>query len=170
VDALREFWREWVINYDFTHQTSLSIDVVMRSRRGLDDARLWAHRRYTALLEQARHIEARSYPARSRQTAGATFRSALLCAAPVRAAQCSDNCCDRSAIAAGGNCPSIPRRSSSGPSVIRRFVGAWRLLPTTTSAPASAIRPKTPRRCPKSTKRSGSLDCHSNWALGPWNQ
>jgi len=57
LDALREFWREWVINYDFAHQTSLSIDVAVRSRRGLDDARLWAHRRYTALLERARHVE-----------------------------------------------------------------------------------------------------------------
>jgi len=59
VDALREFWREWVINYDFAHQTSLSTDVAIRSRRGLDDARLWAHRRYIALLEQARHVQAR---------------------------------------------------------------------------------------------------------------
>jgi len=59
LDALREFWREWVINYDFAHQTSLSIEVAIQSRRVLDDARLSAHRRYAALLERARHVEAR---------------------------------------------------------------------------------------------------------------
>jgi transglutaminase-like putative cysteine protease len=60
VDALREFWREWVINYDFTHQVSLSNDVATRSRRWLDLTRLWAHRRYTELLERARRIEAQA--------------------------------------------------------------------------------------------------------------
>ena len=59
LDALREFWREWVINYDFAHQLSLSNDVAFRSRRWLDDARLWVHRHYAGLLERARHMEAR---------------------------------------------------------------------------------------------------------------
>jgi transglutaminase-like putative cysteine protease len=59
LDALREFWREWVINYDFAHQVSLSNDVVTRSRSWLDVTRLWAHRRYAGLLQQAQHVEAR---------------------------------------------------------------------------------------------------------------
>jgi len=57
LDALREFWREWVINYDFDHQVALSNDVVTRSRRWLDGSRLWARRGYAELLERARHME-----------------------------------------------------------------------------------------------------------------
>ena len=57
LDALREFWREWVINYDFDHQVSLSNDVVTRSRRWLDGSRLWARQGYAELLERARHLE-----------------------------------------------------------------------------------------------------------------
>jgi transglutaminase-like putative cysteine protease len=60
LDALRQFWREWVINYDFAHQVSLSNEVVARSRSWVDDARLWAHRGYARLLEQARHLEAQA--------------------------------------------------------------------------------------------------------------
>jgi len=60
VDALREFWREWVINYDFAHQMSLSNDMAVRSRRWFDGARLWTHQRYAALLERARHVEAQA--------------------------------------------------------------------------------------------------------------
>jgi len=60
VDALREFWREWVINYDFAHQMSLSNDVAVRSRRWFDGARLWMRQRYAALLERARHVEAQA--------------------------------------------------------------------------------------------------------------
>ena len=58
VDALSEFWREWVINYDFTHQVSLSNDVAVRSRRWFDVARQWMHERYAALLERARRVQA----------------------------------------------------------------------------------------------------------------
>lgn len=60
VDALREFWREWVINYDFGHQMSLSNDVAVRSRRWFDGARLWMRQRYAALLERTRHVEAQA--------------------------------------------------------------------------------------------------------------
>jgi len=57
-DALSEFWREWVVNYDFAHQVSLSNDVAVRSRRWFDAARLWMHERYAALLERARRVQA----------------------------------------------------------------------------------------------------------------
>ena len=57
VDALREFWREWVINYDFAHQLSLSNNAAARSRRLFDDARLWASQRYDYLLNRARDAE-----------------------------------------------------------------------------------------------------------------
>jgi len=60
VDALREFWREWVINYDFAHQMSLSNDVAVRSRQWFDGARLWMRQRYAALLERARQVKAQA--------------------------------------------------------------------------------------------------------------
>jgi hypothetical protein len=60
VDALREFWREWVINYDFAHQLSLSNDVAVRSRRWVDGARLWTRQRYAALLQRARRVQAQA--------------------------------------------------------------------------------------------------------------
>jgi hypothetical protein len=60
LDALREFWREWVINYDFAHQMSLSNNVAVRSRRWFDGARLWISQRYAELLAGARHAEAQA--------------------------------------------------------------------------------------------------------------
>jgi len=60
LDALREFWREWVINYDFTHQVSLSNDLAAHGRRWLDVARLRVHLGYAELLERARRVEAQA--------------------------------------------------------------------------------------------------------------
>jgi protein-glutamine gamma-glutamyltransferase len=60
VDALREFWREWVINYDFAHQMSLSNNVAVRSRRWFDRTRLWLRQSYQSLLARARHLEAQA--------------------------------------------------------------------------------------------------------------
>jgi hypothetical protein len=57
LDALREFWREWVINYDFSHQTALSNTLAVRSRRWFDSARLWVRRSYESLLARARHVQ-----------------------------------------------------------------------------------------------------------------
>jgi len=54
VDAAREFWREWVINYDFQHQSQVSHSVVSRGRLSFDRARLWLRRKYEAMIEEAR--------------------------------------------------------------------------------------------------------------------
>ncbi len=56
VDAAREFWREWVINYDFSRQQTLTSAAMDRSRSALDNARGWLRRRYEALLAFARRI------------------------------------------------------------------------------------------------------------------
>lgn len=58
LDALREFWREWVINYDFAQQTSLSNNLAVRSRRWIDSARLGTRRHYESLLAHARSVQA----------------------------------------------------------------------------------------------------------------
>ncbi len=57
LDAMREFWREWVINYDFFHQRTLSTSAIQRGRTAGDTARLWLRRQYEALLERARLLE-----------------------------------------------------------------------------------------------------------------
>jgi transglutaminase-like putative cysteine protease len=53
LDALGEFWREWVINYDFLHQQNLTFSAVMRGRSYSDRTRLWMRRQYFALLRGA---------------------------------------------------------------------------------------------------------------------
>lgn len=54
VDAAREFWREWIINYDFQHQSQVSNTVVSRGRLSFDRARLLLRRKYEELIERAR--------------------------------------------------------------------------------------------------------------------
>lgn len=55
LDAAREFWREWVINYDFLHQQNLTISAMVKGRTYGDGVRLWARRKYLSLLSGARH-------------------------------------------------------------------------------------------------------------------
>ena len=60
LDAIREFWREWVINYDFEHQMSLSNTMRTRSRQLLTRMHLWAGRLSAGLLQRARETGARA--------------------------------------------------------------------------------------------------------------
>ncbi len=55
VDAAREFWREWVVNYDFIHQERLANTAVRKSTRIYDHIKLWIQQKYTALLDYARN-------------------------------------------------------------------------------------------------------------------
>lgn len=57
VDALSSFWREWVVNYDVSHQHTLSQQA---TRSGLEWARRtqsWARDRYAAWLDAARRAQ-----------------------------------------------------------------------------------------------------------------
>jgi len=54
VDAAASFWREWVINYDVTHQRSLGEGAGQSSRRLYNDLRQWYARNYQSLLNSAR--------------------------------------------------------------------------------------------------------------------
>ncbi len=58
LDAMREFWREWVVNYDFVHQRRLTTAAVTSGTRAVDRLRLWAQRRYESAIRAARHSEA----------------------------------------------------------------------------------------------------------------
>jgi protein-glutamine gamma-glutamyltransferase len=57
VDAMREMWREWVVNYDFMHQRKLTYSALTHSRRFYDEARLWVRHKYHALLARAARLQ-----------------------------------------------------------------------------------------------------------------
>jgi transglutaminase-like putative cysteine protease len=58
LDAGREFWREWIINYDFSHQRRLTFATTLSARDKAYRMAGWFHRKYAALLalaERSRH-------------------------------------------------------------------------------------------------------------------
>jgi len=65
-DAAASFWREWIINYDASHQRTLGKDAATNSRHFFDEARRWIGRRHRALLRAARraHDQFTSFPER----------------------------------------------------------------------------------------------------------
>jgi transglutaminase-like putative cysteine protease len=56
LDAAREFWREWIVNYDAGHQQVLTVASVRKSRTGIATFRLWAAQRYRRMLQVARRV------------------------------------------------------------------------------------------------------------------
>jgi hypothetical protein len=57
VDAMASFWREWVVNYDASHQKSLGEDAMQGSRSLLEGMRYRAERWYARMLNRARHAQ-----------------------------------------------------------------------------------------------------------------
>jgi len=53
LDAGREFWREWVINYDFSHQRQLTSATTTRTRQTAYRMAGWFHKKYAALMRLA---------------------------------------------------------------------------------------------------------------------
>jgi transglutaminase-like putative cysteine protease len=66
MDAASSFWREWIINYDVSHQQTLGKDAASSSRRFFDETRKWVGRQHRALLRSARraHVHFTTFPAR----------------------------------------------------------------------------------------------------------
>jgi hypothetical protein len=56
LDAAREFWREWVINYDFLHQRTLTITAMAHGRTVGDQTRTWLRHHYQDLVARARRV------------------------------------------------------------------------------------------------------------------
>ena len=56
LDAAREFWREWVVNYDAAHQQTLSMAGTRATRSRMLRIRLWAHQRYERMMDTARAV------------------------------------------------------------------------------------------------------------------
>jgi protein-glutamine gamma-glutamyltransferase len=57
VDAMASFWREWVVDYDASHQKALGEDALRGSRSLVERMRDWAQNRYARWLDQARHAQ-----------------------------------------------------------------------------------------------------------------
>ncbi len=57
VDAMASFWREWVVNYDTSHQRSLGEDAMQGSRSLVDGMRTWAEKQYAQMLGRARRVQ-----------------------------------------------------------------------------------------------------------------
>jgi transglutaminase-like putative cysteine protease len=66
VDAAASFWREWIINYDASHQRTLGKDAAAGSRHFFDEARRWIGRQHRAMLRSARraHKHFTNFPVR----------------------------------------------------------------------------------------------------------
>jgi len=56
VDAMREFWHEWVVNYDTGHQTSLAISAARRGRSEFEHLRDWFVSIYEGSVRRARAV------------------------------------------------------------------------------------------------------------------
>jgi transglutaminase-like putative cysteine protease len=50
LDAMREFWREWIINYDFGHQTALGNMGALRTTNAIERLRQWTRDEYVRLI------------------------------------------------------------------------------------------------------------------------
>jgi transglutaminase-like putative cysteine protease len=66
MDAMRELWREWIINYDFTHQMRLSAALASETGKAQFGVRWWLRKKYRGLLitalnwqRRAQHLPAR---------------------------------------------------------------------------------------------------------------
>ena len=86
LDAAREFWREWVINYDFLHQRTLTITAMAHGRSVGDQTRLWFHRHYQNLLAQARRVH-RQAERSPRASAMGALLAIMLCVLLANAAR-----------------------------------------------------------------------------------
>ncbi len=86
LDAAREFWREWVINYDFLHQRTLTITAMAHGRTAGDWTRNWLRRRYEALLAGTRRLHT-SMEQRPQTWGLGTAVAIILCLVLVNAAR-----------------------------------------------------------------------------------
>jgi len=57
LDAMASFWREWIINYDISHQHALGRQATQSTLDWLRHAQYWSRRQYDRLLNAARHTQ-----------------------------------------------------------------------------------------------------------------
>ena len=80
VDAMSSFWREWVVDYDAAHQSTLGREAARNSRRFAEDAQRWVRTHYERMLARARKMATKvgNSPGRWGSTAIATAVGILL--------------------------------------------------------------------------------------------
>ncbi len=78
VDAAASFWREWVVNYDVTHQRSLEEGSGQSIRRFYNDLRAWYARNYQAMLSSARRTHQQITRSPAEWLTGSVLASLLL--------------------------------------------------------------------------------------------
>jgi hypothetical protein len=78
LDAMASFWREWVINYDASHQQALGQEAGRSGRRLVTEVRKWARRHYSAWLRAARQVQDTVSGSPWRWSAGGLSAAALL--------------------------------------------------------------------------------------------
>jgi transglutaminase-like putative cysteine protease len=80
LDAASEFWRDWVVNYDFSHQRMLTVSTMTHSRRAGDRLRQMLAGVYPRMLGLARRLihSVERHP-RPYQAAGLTALALLIC-------------------------------------------------------------------------------------------
>jgi protein-glutamine gamma-glutamyltransferase len=57
LDALDSFWREWIVNYDVSHQHTLGQQATRNTLEWFRDSQEWSRREYQRLLDAARRSE-----------------------------------------------------------------------------------------------------------------
>lgn len=77
LDAAQEFWREWVINYDFSHQRALTNTATAQSQHALWNIGRWTHDTYERLLADAERLQNRVSRAPGRWSTAAIALFAL---------------------------------------------------------------------------------------------
>ena len=85
MDAMREFWREWVVNYDFVHQQTLGNTAIAKGRHSLDEIKDWFRGRYDAMLDATRRASRKATAAPGRYSGyilGAVILIFVLIASP----------------------------------------------------------------------------------------
>jgi hypothetical protein len=78
MDAMASFWREWVIDYDSSHQKILGQQAARGSRALVDRMRVWGQAQYAALLKSARQMQRRMAQSPRRWTIGGLLFTMLL--------------------------------------------------------------------------------------------
>jgi hypothetical protein len=80
LDAANEFWRDWVVNYDFSHQRMLTTTTLTRSRQAGDKLRQRLASVYPRMLGLARRVIRSVYRhPRPYQAAGWAAIALLIC-------------------------------------------------------------------------------------------
>jgi transglutaminase-like putative cysteine protease len=64
MDAARELWREWIINYDFTHQARLSADLSNQTNYVQHRLSWWSWKKYRQMLSRLQKVQGRDVSTR----------------------------------------------------------------------------------------------------------